>query len=142
VRPYPKSRAGVRAIRIPDLLVRELEARRDLTMGEHYVESRLARLPNAQRHPATTVELASPGLEASSVQGRAVSVLPVKVNSNGYGQFDHNRASPLKVNAEWDTVWHPVCSPMRRCFRFEQFVGRRRRPRWQGEPSRRGLPWR
>ena len=33
VRPYPKSRAGVRAIPIPDFLVRELEAHRELTVG-------------------------------------------------------------------------------------------------------------
>jgi hypothetical protein len=33
VRPYPKSRAGGRTIPIPDFLVRELVAHRELTVG-------------------------------------------------------------------------------------------------------------
>ncbi|HEX6401816.1 MAG TPA: tyrosine-type recombinase/integrase [Pseudonocardiaceae bacterium] len=34
VRPYPKSRAGVRTIPIPDFLVQELERHRELTVGD------------------------------------------------------------------------------------------------------------
>jgi integrase len=34
VRPYPKSRAGIRTIPIPDFLARELEAHRELTVGD------------------------------------------------------------------------------------------------------------
>lgn len=34
VRPYPKSRAAIRTIPLPNFLVRELEAHRELTVGD------------------------------------------------------------------------------------------------------------
>lgn len=34
IRPYPKSRAGVRTVPLPDVLIRELEVHRDLTIGD------------------------------------------------------------------------------------------------------------
>lgn len=69
-------------------------------------------------------------------------MLFVKVNGDGYGQFDHNGALPPKVNAERETDWHRVYSPMRQGFRFDQLVGSRHRLTYRGDPWRRGdLGW-
>jgi len=48
VRPYPKSRAGMRTIPLPDFLLRELGAHRELTVGD--VEPDPARLVFATRN--------------------------------------------------------------------------------------------
>lgn len=71
IRAYPKSRAGVRTIPLPDFLVRALEAHRELTIGSIKPDPRVAGLPDPQWHAAATVELPPPGLAPRAGTGWA-----------------------------------------------------------------------
>ncbi|MCA1673348.1 MAG: hypothetical protein LC799_14500 [Actinobacteria bacterium] len=71
MRAYPKSRAGVRTVPLPDFLLRALETHRELTVGDTTPDPDWLVFPHPQRHAAAAVELSSAGVAAFAGTGGA-----------------------------------------------------------------------